>query len=216
MSITVMLVDDHKMVSEVLSALLEREPDMEVVAIADNGRDAISMAREVKPDIIVMDLTMPEMNGLESCRRIMMETPESRIIVLSMHAEREYVVEALKAGAKGYIQKMSAFNTLVGAIRSVRENNGYLDPIITGIVMKDYIGHLNEPGALKELSALSSREREVLQLITEGKSTKEVAFTLDISGKTVETHRRQIMKKLNLTNVADLTKYAIREGITSL
>jgi DNA-binding NarL/FixJ family response regulator len=146
----------------------------------------------------------------------MMETPESRIIVLSMHAEREYVVEALKAGAKGYIQKMSAFNTLVGAIRSVRENNGYLDPIITGIVMKDYIGHLNEPGALKELSALSSREREVLQLITEGKSTKEVAFTLDISGKTVETHRRQIMKKLNLTNVADLTKYAIREGITSL
>jgi DNA-binding NarL/FixJ family response regulator len=146
----------------------------------------------------------------------MAETPKSRIIVLSMHAEREYVVEAVKAGARGYIQKMSAFKTLVGAIRSVQENNVYLDPKITGIVMKDYIEHLNEPGAPNEQSSLSSREREVLQLITEGKSTKEVAFTLDISAKTVETHRRQIMKKLNLSNMADLTRYAIREGIISL
>ena len=163
-----------------------------------------------------MDLSMPELNGLEACRRIMTEIPESRIIVLSMHTEREYVVEALKAGAKGYIQKMSAFKTLVGAIRIVQENNGFLDPIITGIVLKDYIGHLNEPGAPNEQSALSSREREVLQLIAEGKSTKEVAFTLNISGKTVETHRRQIMQKLKLSNVSDLTRYAIREGISSL
>ena len=216
MSIKVMLVDDHKIVSEVLSALLEREADMEIVAIADNGREAISKARETKPDIIVMDVSMPEMNGLESCRRIMTETPESRIIVLSMHAEREYVVEALKAGAKGYIQKMSAFKTLVGAIRSVQENNGFLDSIITGVVLKDYIEHLNEPGAPHQHSSLSSREREVLQLIAEGKNTKEIAFTLDISPKTIETHRRQIMQKLNLSNVAELTRYAIREGITSL
>ena len=216
MSIKVMLVDDHKMVSEVLSALLARETDMEVVAIADNGREAIRLARETKPDIIVMDLTMPELNGLEACRRIMAETPESRIIVLSMHMEREYVVEAIKAGAKGYIQKMSAFKTLVGSIRSVQEKNGFLDPIITGIVLKDYIEHLNKPGVPNEQSALSSREREVLQLISEGKSTKDIAFTLNISSKTIETHRRQIMLKLKLNNVAELTRYAIREGITSL
>ena len=216
MCIRVMLVDDHKMISEVLSALLAREPDIEVVAIADNGREAISTAREVKPDIIVMDLSMPEMNGLEACRRIMAETPESKIIVLSMHTEREYVVEALRAGARGYIQKMSAFKILVGAIRNVQDNQGFLDPIITGIVLKDYLEHLNEPGDPHEQSALSSREREVLQLIAEGKNTKEVAFTLDISPKTIETHRRQIMQKLNLSNVAELTRYAIREGITPL
>ena len=216
MSINVMLVDDHSMVSEVLSALLAREPDIEVVATAKNGREAISKVREVKPDIIVMDVSMPDMNGLEACRRIMAEAPESRIIVLSMHAEKEYVVEAIRAGAKGYIQKMSAFKTLVGAIRIVQEENGFLDPIITGIVLKDYIAHLNEAGDPHEQSSLSSREREVLQLIAEGKNTKEIAFTLDISPKTVETHRRQIMQKLDLDNVADLTRYAIREGITSL
>jgi len=137
------MVDDHKMVSEVLSALLDKESDMEVVALADNGREAIARAREVKPDIIVMDISMPELNGLEACRRIMAEAPESRIIVLSMHAEREYVIEALSAGAKGYIQKMSAFKTLVGAIRSVQENNRFLDPLITGIVLKDYTKELS-------------------------------------------------------------------------
>jgi len=216
MNIKVMLVDDHSMVSEVLSALLAREPDIDVVATAKNGREAISTVREVRPDIIVMDVSMPEMNGLEACRRIMAEAPESRIIVLSMHAEREYVVEALKAGAKGYIQKMSAFKTLVGAIRSVQEKNGFLDPIITGVVLKDYIEYLNKPGAPNERTSLTSREREVLQLIAEGKSTKDIGFTLDISSKTVEAHRRQIMQKLKLDNVAELTRYAIREGITSL
>jgi DNA-binding NarL/FixJ family response regulator len=143
MKTRVMMVDDHKMVSEVLSALLDKESDMEVVALADNGREAIARAREVKPDIIVMDISMPELNGLEACRRIMAEAPESRIIVLSMHAEREYVIEALSAGAKGYIQKMSAFKTLVGAIRSVQENNRFLDPLITGIVLKDYTKELS-------------------------------------------------------------------------
>lgn len=216
MSIRVMLVDDHSMVSEVLSALLAREPDMEVVAMAKNGREAIAAVKEVRPDIIVMDVSMPEMNGLEACRRIMSEAPESRIIVLSMHAEKEYVVEALKAGAKGYIQKMSAFKTLVGAIRSVQEKNGFLDPVITGIVLKDYIEYLSKPGALNDQTSLSPREREILQLIAEGKSTKDIAFTLDISTKTVETHRRQIMLKLKLDSIAELTRYAIREGISSL
>jgi DNA-binding NarL/FixJ family response regulator len=133
-----------------------------------------------------------------------------------MHEEKEYVVAALRARAMGYIQKMSAFKTLVAAIRTVQENNGFLDPLITGIVLEDYIAHLNEPGTPHEQATLSSREREVLQLIAEGKSTKEVAFTLNISGKTIETHRRQIMQKLKLSNVSDLTRYAIREGISSL
>jgi DNA-binding NarL/FixJ family response regulator len=216
MSINVMLVDDHNMVSEVLSALLEREPDMEIVATADNGRDAIRIAKEVKPDIIVMDVAMPEMNGLDACRHIMADAPESKIIVLSMYSDRKYIVGALKAGAKGYIQKKSAFLTLVAAIRSVNDNNGFLDPKITDIIMNDYCNQTNEYGASNEQALLSSREREVLQLIAEGKNTKEIAYALDISSKTVETHRRQIMHKLKLSNVADLTRYAIREGISSL
>jgi DNA-binding NarL/FixJ family response regulator len=216
MNIRLMIVEDLKMVSEVLSTILGNEPDIEVVAIADNGREAVSKAREIKPDVIVMDLSMPELNGIEACRRIMAERPESKIIILSMHVEREKVVEALRAGAKGYIQKMSAFKILASAIRSARDNKEFLDPEITGIVLKDYIAHQNKPCARHKQSPLSSREREVLQLIAEGKSNKEVAFTLNISPKTVETHRRQIMQKLKLSNLAELTKYAIREGISSL
>jgi len=159
---------------------------------------------------------MPEMNGLEACLRIMSDTPESRIIILSMHTEKEYVVAALRAGARGYIQKMSAFKTLARAIRTVQGNNRYLDPLITGIVLEDYIAHLNEPGTPLDQATLSSREREVLQLTAEGKSTKEIAIALNISPKTAETHRRQIRHKLKLSNVADLTRYAIREGISSL
>jgi DNA-binding NarL/FixJ family response regulator len=216
MGIKVLVVDDHKMVCEVLCSLLAREEDMEAVAMTDNGREAICLAREAKPDVIVMDLSMPGMDSLESCRCIMADAPESRIIVLSMHADREFVVEAFKAGAKGFIQKTGAFKTLLVAIRSIHENNGFLDPKITGIIMKDYIEHLNEPGAPDEQTSLSSRKMEVLQLIADGKNTKEVAFTLDISPKTVEAHRRKILKKLKLSNVAELTKYAIREGIIYL
>ncbi len=216
MSISIMLVDDHNMVSEVLCALLAREPDMEVVACADNGRDAVRKARETKPDIIVMDVAMPEMNGLEACRQIMEDNPAGKIIVLSMYAERRYVVEALKAGARGYIHKKSAFRMLVGAIRTVAESGGYLDPKITGIVMTDYLQQGGSEENSEEMGPLSYREREVLQLIAEGKSTKEIAYTLDVSGKTVEAHRRQIMLKLGIDNIADLTRYAIREGISSI
>ncbi|HEX9022376.1 MAG TPA: response regulator transcription factor [Geobacteraceae bacterium] len=215
MGISVMLVDDHNMVSEVLCALLAREADMEVVAICDNGRDAVRKAREEKPDIIVMDVAMPEMNGLEACRQIMADNAASRIIILSMFAERKYVVEALRAGARGYIHKKSAFKMLVGAIRSVARDGGYLDPKITGIVVDDYVQHIGEAENPDD-NPLTSREREVLQLIAEGKSTKEIAYTLDVGTKTVETHRLQIMKKLRLTNVADLTRYAIREGLSHL
>jgi len=216
MSIRVMLVDDHRMISEALSALLSRESDLEVVAIADNGREAVCMARDLKPDVIVMDLAMPEMNGLEASRIIASELPDCMIIALSMHSDRRYVVEALKSGTRGYILKESAFTALAGAIRGVMENNGYLDPKITGLVIKDYSHHMNEPYLDHDSSPLSSREREVLQLIAEGRNTKEIAFQLDITVKTVETHRRQILQKLKLSNIAEMTRYAIKEGVTSL
>jgi DNA-binding NarL/FixJ family response regulator len=216
MGIRVMLVDDHRMVSEALSALLSRETDLEVVAIADNGRDAIRVAREILPDVIVMDLAMPEMNGLEACRYIIAESRDCRVIALSMHSDRRYVIEALKAGAKGYILKESAFTALAGAIRGVTENNGYLDPRITGIIMKDYFQQMTETAQSQDQCPLTLREREVLQLIAEGRNIKEIASKLDISTKTVETHRRQIMQKLNLSNVAEMTRYAIKEGVSSL
>jgi len=214
-SIRVMLVDDHNMVSEVLSALLARETDMDVVATTDNGREAVRMAKEIRPDVIVMDVAMPELNGIEACRQIMVDNPEAGVIILSMHEERRFVLEALKAGARGYIQKKSAFKMLVGAIRSVAERGGYLDPKITGIVVSGYAQHDNEPGDENGV-ILSPREREVLQMIAEGKNTKEIAYALDISTKTVDCHRRQVMQKLRLDNIADLTRYAIREGMTSL
>jgi DNA-binding NarL/FixJ family response regulator len=216
MSIRVMLVDDHRMVSEALSALLSREKDLEVVALASNGREAVQVARDLKPDVVVMDLSMPEMNGLEASRNISSDLPDCRVIALSMHSDRKYVVEAIKSGAKGYILKESAYTSLPGAIRDVVENNGFLDPKITGMVIKDYFRHMNESYVDDDSSPLSSREREVLQLIAEGKNTKEIAFHLDITIKTVETHRRQIMQKLKLGNIAEMTRYAIKEGVTSL
>ncbi len=212
MSISVMLVDDHNMVSEVLCALLAREADMEVVAVCDNGRDAVRKAREVRPDIIVMDVAMPEMNGLEACRQIMAENPASRIIVLSMFAERKYVVEALRAGARGYIHKKSAFKMLVGAIRSVAENGGFLDPKITGIVVDDYIQHVGDPENPDD-NPLSFREREVLQLIAEGNSNKEIAARLALSVKTIEAHRTNLMSKLDIHDTASLTRFAIARGL---
>jgi DNA-binding NarL/FixJ family response regulator len=216
MNIKIMLVDDHKMVSEILGALLEREGDMEVVAIADNGMEAISKAREVKPDIICMDMAMPEMDGLEACRRIMAEAPEIRIIVLSMYSGKKYVVDAFNAGARGYILKDSTFKELAGAIRCVANNNGYLDPKISDVDIYEQIQHPHKPDSLNGQKLLTSREREVLRLIAAGRDYKNIANALDISTKTVEAHRRHISRKLRLCNVAELTRYAIQEGIISL
>jgi DNA-binding NarL/FixJ family response regulator len=216
MNIKIMLVDDHKMVSEILSALLEREGDMEVVAIADNGMEAISKAREVKPDIICMDMAMPEMDGLEACRRIMAEAPEIRIIVLSMYSGKKYVVDAFNAGARGYILKDSTFKELAGAIRCVAKNNRYLDPKISDVDIYEQIQHPHVPDSHNGQKLLTSREREVLRLIAAGSDYKNIANALDISTKTVEAHRRHISRKLRLCNVAELTRYAIQEGIISL
>lgn len=215
MNIKVLLVDDHKIVREGLRSLLEKEGDIKIVAEADNGRTAAQRATEMLPDVVVMDIAMPEMNGIEATRRITAENPEIRVLALSMHSARRFVSEALSVGAKGYLLKDCAADELVRAIRTVAADKIYLSPDIADQIVKDYVKNLPDspPAAL---NMLSTREKEVLQLIAEGRNTKEIAFTLNVSIKTIETHRQQIMKKLNLQSVAGLTRYAIREGLTPL
>jgi DNA-binding NarL/FixJ family response regulator len=215
MTIRILLADDHKIVREGLRSLLEKELDIEIIAVAENGREAVQYAQDLTPHVAVMDIGMPGLNGIEATRCISMENPEIKVLVLSMHSARRYVLEALSAGAKGYILKDCASEELARAIRIVAANDTYLSPRVAEIVVKDYIKFL--PGQSSETAALlSKREREVLQLIAEGHNTKEIAFLLNLSIKTVETHRQQIMKKLNVQTVAGLTRYAIREGLTPL
>jgi DNA-binding NarL/FixJ family response regulator len=215
MNIKVLLADDHKIVREGLRSLLERESDMTVIAVADNGRMAVQLAKELLPDVVVMDIAMPEMNGIEATRRLTAESSEIKVLALSMHSAKRFVVEVLSVGAKGYLLKDCAADELVRAIRTVASDKIYLSPDVADQIVKDYVKHLpdSKPSAL---NILSTREKEVLQLIAEGRNTKEIAFTLNVSIKTVETHRQQIMKKLNLQSVAGLTRYAIREGLTPL
>jgi DNA-binding NarL/FixJ family response regulator len=227
----VLLADDHRIVREGLKSLLEAQDDMQVVGEADNGRVALEMAAEHEPDVVVMDVAMPQLNGIEATRRLMNDHPDTKVVALSMHADRRYVSEALKAGAAAYLLKDGAFDELVSAIRAVVANKVYLSPRVAGVVVDDYVrrlpgdrsdGHGNggAPEAGGDFSnafqKLTAREREVLQLMAEGFATKEIATRLHVSVKTVETHRRQLMEKLQLYSVAEVTKYAIREGLTSL
>ncbi|MEA5113331.1 MAG: response regulator transcription factor [Geobacteraceae bacterium] len=215
MTIKILLADDHKIVREGLKALLEKDVYIEVVAVAEDGRSAVQLAQDLHPDVAVIDIGMPGMNGIEATRCITVENPGTRVLVLSMHSARRYVLEALSAGAKGYILKDCASEELVRAVRIVAANETYLSPKIAGILVKDCVNLQPDHGA-ENASLLSKREREVLQLIAEGHNTKEIAFMLEVSIKTVETHRQQLMKKLNLQTVAGLTRYAIREGLTPL
>jgi DNA-binding NarL/FixJ family response regulator len=214
-TIKVLLADDHKIVREGLRSLLEKERDIDVIAMAENGRMSVQLAGELRPDVAVIDIAMPEMNGIEAIRRISRENPAVMVLALSMHSARRFVVEALAAGAKGYLLKDCAAEDLVRAIRTVAGNETYLSPKIAEVIVKDYMKRLPESAPAAD-SLLSTREREVLQLIAEGQNTKQIAFTLTVSIKTVETHRRQIMHKLNLHSVAELTRFAIREGLTPL
>ncbi len=215
MSTKVILVDDHKIIREGLRVLLEKEADMEIVAEASTGRSAVQMAKELNPDLIVMDTVMADLNGIEATRQIKAANPDIRIIALSMHSDKQFVLEMLRAGASGYILKDCAFDELVQAISSIMNNQIYLSPKITTLVLKEYISGSSKEGT-SVFSILSNREREVLQLIAEGKSTKEIAYKLNVSVKTIETHRQQIMNKLDIHSIAELTKYAIREGLTPL
>jgi len=216
MGIRVLIADDHKIMLAGLRSLLEKQTDIEVVAEAENGRKAVQGAMDNKPDVVVMDVSMPDLNGIEATKQIVESLPETKVIALSMHSDKRFVMGMLRAGASGYLLKDCASQELANAIHQVAEGKKYLSPEITGVVIEDSL----HPQPQEEFSTvaflLSAREREVLQLIAEGWSTKQTASHLYVSVKTIETHRRQIMKKLDLHNIADLTKYAIREGLTSI
>ncbi len=216
MSLKVILADDHKIVRDGLRNLLNKPPDVEVIGDAEDGRTTVNLARELSPDVVVMDITMPDMNGIEATRQILSENPHTKVIGLSMHSDQRFVVAMLKAGASGYLLKECAFEELVDAIHAVMKNQIYLCPPIAKTVTVDYLHRLIPTNASSAYTILTPREREVLQLLSEGKSTKQTAYILEVSGKTVETHVQNIMKKLSLRSLADLTKYAIREGLTSL
>lgn len=215
MSITVLLVEDHMITRQGLRSLLDSEPTMEVIAEAGDGRTAIELARQHKPEVVIMDITMSDMNGFTATKQILKNCPETKVLALSMHSDSMFVTEMLKNGASGYLLKDCAFEELATAIRHVAAGRTYLSPSISSVVLEDYLHHLPEKEAA-DLDGLSERERDVLQLMAEGKSTKQIALKLHISIKTVETHRRQIMNKLNMYSVAELTKFAIRKGLTGL
>jgi DNA-binding NarL/FixJ family response regulator len=215
MSIRIIIADDHQIVRQGLKLLLEKESDMEVVGEAEDGRSTVTLAKDLTPDIVVMDVKMPEMNGIEASHRILSELPGVKVIALSMYSDRRFVLDMLKAGAHGYLLKDCAFEELAQAIRLVMARKTYLSPEIAEIVVKDYVT-LDSRGGQSVTSTLTPREREVLQMIAEGKRTSQIAQLLSISIKTVDTHRQQIMYKLHTRSVAELTKYAIREGLISL
>jgi len=215
LKIKIVIADDHKIMREGLKALIEKQPDMEVAAEAQDGLAVTKLARKLMPHVIIMDIGMPEMNGIDATRQVISENKDIKIIALSMHSDRRFVLEMLKAGASGYLLKDSAFEELVTAVHTVMTGQSYLSPRITDIVVKEYLGSQSKNESTV-FTVLTVREREVLQLLAEGKSTKQIASTLNLSVKTVETHRQQIMDKLEIRTVAELTKYAIREGLTSL
>lgn len=213
MSIRIILADDHQIIREGVRALLAGLPGMDVIAEAGNGRTAVSLALKLKPDVVIMDIGMPDLNGMEATSQIRVQAPGVHVIALSMHRDVRFVSEMLRAGASGYLLKESAFEELARAIQTVTRDEIYLSPSISGTVVRDYLsrfGDARPSGA----AALTPREREVLQLIAEGHCSKEIAYRLHISLKTVDTHRQQIMGKLGLRSVAELTKYALREGLT--
>lgn len=215
MSIKIMLADDHQIMRDGLRSLIEKQPDMEVVAEAENGHAAVKLARQFRPDVIVMDINMPDLNGIEATRHILAQLPGTRIVAFSMHTDHQFVAGALKAGVHGYLQKDSAFEELALAIKAVIANQTYLSPKITRGVVKGYLEKLLEEKS-DVYAFLSNREREVIQLYAEGHATKQIADRLNLSVKTVETHRRNIMEKLGISSIAGLTKFAIRKGLTSL
>lgn len=211
----VLIADDHRLFRDGLRTLLEKQADIAVVAETEDGATAVSIAAEARPDLVLMDISMPGMNGMEAARRLLAADPAVKVIMLSMHSDHHFVIEALKSGAVGYVLKDSAFEELLAAIRTVAGGGIFLSRTINDVVVRQYVAAARGREARAD-SILSPREREVLQLLAEGKTTKETAARLHVSVKTVETHRKQIMDKLDIHSIAELTKYAIRRGLTSL
>ena len=215
MKTNILLVDDHEIMREGLRSLIEEQPAMNVIAEAENGHMAIKQTRKHHPDVILMDISMPDLNGIDATQQILAEFPETRVVALSMHSDKHFVLGMLKAGASGYLLKECTFRELIRAVRAAMDNHTYLCPKVAGHVVGDFVKQLNDEVS-SPAGVLTTREREVLQLIAEGKSNREISFHLNISVKTVEARRKNIMVKLDLHSVAELTKYAIREGLTLL
>jgi DNA-binding NarL/FixJ family response regulator len=212
--IRLIIVDDHLLFREGLKSLMATLPDVSVVGEAEDGRSGIALAQETQPDLVLMDVSMPDMNGIEATRRIVGASDGARVMALSMHPDRQFVSQMLQAGARGYVIKSCAFDEVHHAIDTVVAGEIYVSPQLTGVVVKDYVARMR--GSHAPGGELTPREREVLQLVAEGKTNREVAETLALGIKTAETHRRRIMEKLKLHTVAELTKYAVKEGITRL
>ncbi len=206
--IRILLADDHAVVRQGFRLILEAQPDLEIVGEASNGREAAELAARLRPDVVVMDVAMPELSGIEATRRLGVESPRTRVLALSMHKDSVYVREILRAGARGYLLKDAIDRDLVAAIRAVARGEGYLSPAVSDAVLSDYRRHVTDP-----LDLLTSREREVLQLIAEGKTNKEIANLLKLSVYTVDSHRGRIMEKLNVHTTSDLVRFAMRKGL---
>lgn len=215
MKIKIILADDHNVMREGLRLVLDRESDLEILAEADNGRAAVSAAKKLGPDLVVMDVSMPDLNGMEATRQIVAENPDIKILALSMYSDKRFVEGMFKAGVSGYILKNCIARELVSAIRFVAKGEIYISPKIAGTIIHGYLLSLGEKNGSNE-ELLTIREREILQLISEGRNSRNIAETLHVSPKTVDAHRRNIMEKIDAHSIAELTKYAIREGLTSL
>ncbi|UCD48877.1 MAG: response regulator transcription factor [Phycisphaerales bacterium] len=215
MTVRVLLADDHRMMREGVRLILERAPGVEVVGEVENGRLAVEMTDQLRPDVVVMDIGMQDLNGIEATRQIKARHPKTKVIGLSMYSDKRYVLGMLEAGVSGYVLKGSAGAELIRAIQAAEQGGKYLSAEITDVVVSCYVDR-DFPTDGSAYSALGQREREVLQLLAEGKTSKEIAAQLNVSAATVETHRRNIMKKLDLHSVAELTKYAVREGLTDI
>jgi len=211
--IRVLLADDHNLIRAGLRLVAEQQPDLTVAGEAADGRQAVAMAHSLKPDVVVMDIGMPDLNGIEAARQIRESLPDTQIVMLSMHSDEGYILRALKAGARAYLLKDSAEADLARAIRAAVEGKSFFSPAVGKVLLEDYMRKLQRTGAEDSYELLSPREREILQLVAEGKSSKEIAHALSLSVYTVETHRAKIMQKLNLRGIPELILYAVRKGI---
>jgi two-component system, NarL family, response regulator NreC len=209
----ILLADDHTVVRQGLRKVLEERPDWVVVAEAGNGRDAVKQAEELKPDVAILDVAMPLLNGIEATRQIVKRSPSTRVLVLTMHSDEAYVNQILKAGATGYLLKDSADVDLIQAVGAVSQGKSFFSPAVARLMLDDYVRQLADKGITDRYESLSEREREIFQLIAEGKANKEIAHILSISPSTVETHRARIMEKLDLHSAAEIVLYAVRRGV---
>ena len=212
-NIRVIVADDHTVIRSGLKLMLGREPDVEVIGEAADGRQAVDLAEKLRPDVVVLDVAMPILNGIEAARQIAAKLPKTRVVILSMHSDEGYVLKSLKAGARGYLLKDSAESDIINAIRAVNEGKAYFSPEISRLLADDYVRQLRQRDVDDSYELLTTREREILQLLAEGKSNKDISSLLDLSPYTVETHRSKILQKLNLHSLPELILYAVRKRI---